>query len=370
MYAAVGQPQAVVDAAVQRLRDTGADARTAVVAAPEGCSAAEELLAIFTAFSVAETLRDAGEDVLLLIDDFTAVSSFWDEMVAMDPDPEQPEGEELDEERLVEYEGMLVSANSAQRRRFFSTTLQRAAQMNDKLGGGSLTLLAVCPAAAGAYNFRGSAAAAPKLPTADDVAKYEHLSEEQRAKLLAALQARAAEAATAAAEEDGPAARPALSRGIIEEFMSISDGQVVLRGLDEGAGWLPATEITISRLGLAATSPLLRALGLMSVRLDLQQADDGAAFSSHADEQAKEAGRADVVRAVLAQRAGEPVSPAETAALVYAVSKGALLGLAPEELERAVAAFRNADLSALEGATELTEEVNAALQAAVASAAA
>lgn len=46
---------------------------------------------------------------------------------------------------LVDYEGMLLSAAAAHRRRFFASLLQRSAKMHRRLGGGSLTLVPVLP---------------------------------------------------------------------------------------------------------------------------------------------------------------------------------------------------------------------------------
>ena len=54
-------------------------------------------------------------------------------------------------EQMVEYEGMIINALLAERRRFLGMTLQRVARLNDKLGGGSLTLLGVMYHEAGAY---------------------------------------------------------------------------------------------------------------------------------------------------------------------------------------------------------------------------
>lgn len=56
---------------------------------------------------------------------------------------ERENRERMTEEQLVEYEGTLVTATAAQRRKLFSALLQRAAKMNRKLGGGSMTLIPV-----------------------------------------------------------------------------------------------------------------------------------------------------------------------------------------------------------------------------------
>ena len=69
------------------------------------------------------------------------------------------------------------------RRRFFSSLVQRAAKAHTRLKGGSLTMLLLLP----------GVPATGEPPPAEGVARnaaagYRHLSEEQRAKLMAALQ--------------------------------------------------------------------------------------------------------------------------------------------------------------------------------------
>ena len=65
--------------------------------------------------------------------------------------------------------------------RFFSSLIQRAAKVHRRSGGGSLTMLAVLP---------GSPATGRAVSPASVVAQYKHLSEAQKQKLLAALEAR------------------------------------------------------------------------------------------------------------------------------------------------------------------------------------
>lgn len=103
---------------------------------------------------------------------------------------------EDDTSHMVELNGMLVSAAAAQRRQFLSSLIQRAAKMKPELGGGSLTLVLSLPgmpatgerALAQTRRANGSNGAEP------DMSKYQHLSEEMKAKLAAALRAKAAAA--------------------------------------------------------------------------------------------------------------------------------------------------------------------------------
>ena len=86
-----------------------------------------------------------------MLDDFTGLVGFPGEMARLSP---QLEMEDATEEEMVEYEGMIINALLAERRRFLGMTLQRVARMNDELGGGSLTLLGVMYHERGAYKGR------------------------------------------------------------------------------------------------------------------------------------------------------------------------------------------------------------------------
>jgi hypothetical protein len=127
------------------------------------------------------------------------------------------EGAESPEE-LVEYEGMLVSAAAAQRRRFISSLIQRAAKMHRRLRGGSMTMLLVTP---------GVPARGEVRRAREKIEGYRHLRPEQKAKLLAALDAKAAaDGGGGGARQLGP---QELRTEVVEELMSITDGQVVLQ---------------------------------------------------------------------------------------------------------------------------------------------
>lgn len=98
--------------------------------------------------------------------------------------------------------------------------------MHRRLRGGSLSMLLVTPG----VPARGESRAAR-----EKIAAYKHLSEAQKAKLLAAMEAK--EAKEAAGGGDGHTAGPQeLRTEVVEELMSITDGQVVLRAArDAGA---------------------------------------------------------------------------------------------------------------------------------------
>jgi hypothetical protein len=86
---------------------------------------------------------------------------------------------------MVEVNGMLVSAAAAERRRFLSALVQRAAK---RLSGGTLTvLLALRGTPASGDRTAATAGRAP--PSLD---QYKHLSEELKVKMAKALAAKAA----------------------------------------------------------------------------------------------------------------------------------------------------------------------------------
>ena len=126
---------------------------------------------------------------------------------------------------MVEYEGMIINALLAERRRFLGMTLQRVARLNDALGGGSLTLLGVMyheagrtAASARATKARGQWARHPRTETArprraipELPAGFESMPEATKAKIEATIEKRklAAESARAArAERATPRSRP------------------------------------------------------------------------------------------------------------------------------------------------------------------
>jgi hypothetical protein len=86
---------------------------------------------------------------------------------------------------MVEVNGMLVSAAAAERRRFLSALVQRAAK---RRSGGTLTLLLALPGTPAS----GERTAATRGRTPPSLDQYKHLSEELKAKMAKALAAKAA----------------------------------------------------------------------------------------------------------------------------------------------------------------------------------
>lgn len=113
---------------------------------------------------------------------------------------------------MVELNGMLVSASAAQRRQFFSALIQRASKKRRGLGGGSLTLLLALPGvpASGERTVAGAAALASGGGAPVAMENYQHLSPELKAKLAAALAAKAKQQTAAGA----PSCPPRSSHGL------------------------------------------------------------------------------------------------------------------------------------------------------------
>lgn len=222
---------------------------------------------------------------------------------------------------------MLVAASAAERRRWFSSFLQRCARLNVDNGGGSLTLLALLASPPGAYRFGSGALAAAQAER--KLASYSTLSEAQRRKLLAAL-----EATKSAALADAPPGT--ISRPVIEEFMSVSDGQVFLQPPFEGTGpWLFSPRDSVSRIGLDAAAPALRTAGSGAARLELVQADDADAFAAGSAGSPQEA--AARLRAALVQRAGAPVALSQQVIMLLALRNGVCDGVPAHDIAATMA---------------------------------
>jgi F0F1-type ATP synthase alpha subunit len=291
------------------------------------------------------------------------------------------------DEGLVEYEGMLVSGAVAQRRGFYSTLFMRAAKVHRALGGGTMTLLPLVPGrpATGARQPGAAALASASASTVESSSgtesdggstamaglspealaeRYPSLSDEQRRKLGEALARRAREAADAAQQPAAAAASSAASHElrteIVEEFISISDGQAVMDpAVASASASSPTTvssspthyalnpRLSVTRIGARAYDRALAELAPQA-RLELAQADDAALYgkasnsASQADDQL--AARAKRLAAALVQPAGAPTPLEETALLLFAVKRGYSDAVPADEMrawaERAVSFVR------------------------------
>ena len=180
--------------------------------------------------------------------------------------------------------------------------------MSEANGGGSLALLPVLKLAEAAFldgspdAVRAATAGAPdgssaaarearelasgkarrKLPSREQVLAM-NITDVQREKMLAAIDALEAEAeaanATTAADVSS-SYDSTFVRALAEELMSIADGQILLLPKRDAhrdgfaAAYRPDVRNTCSRLGEDAAVPALRSIGVSRVRLALMQAWD------------------------------------------------------------------------------------------------
>ncbi|GFR41699.1 hypothetical protein Agub_g2446, partial [Astrephomene gubernaculifera] len=269
-----------------------------------------------------------------------------------------------DEGALVEWEGMLVSGAVAQRRGFLSTFFLRAAKLSRTSGGGSLTLLPLVPGCCATGTSRRI-----------NLSKYKTLSPEQIAKLEAALRAR--QLADELASAGGAGGE--LATEVVEEFISIADGQLVLRepqgrggsrggGSESGSGscsegsggavfspasspssslspaYQPDPRLSLTRIGSRAYCPALGQLA-PQVRLQLIQAEDARRFAAAATARSTDSSstttsttdqRADAaaqrLAAALLQEPGRPVGLSEQVVTLFAVQRGYLDAVPPDQV--------------------------------------
>ena len=336
------------------LGDDGADSRcheavaphTLVLAAPRGASPGVSFLALCTSFALGEAWRDAGRDALLVVDTAQPAVAFWAAAAALVPAPEG--GATLSEADLVQLDGMLVSASAAERRRFFSSFLQRCARLNADHGGGSLTLLAVLATGQGAYAFGSGALAAAQAELSAarrKLASYATLGEAQKVKLLAALEAKVAQAQGQQAQRAGEAGCPpgTVSRPVVEEFMSVSDGQIFLHRSDaqathgtQAGWWAMSPRDSVSRIGLEAAAPALRSAGSGAARLELAQADDADSFAAGEAAAMKIQRSVARLRAALSQPPGRPAALSQQVLILLALRAGACPDTPLDELPSAL----------------------------------
>ena len=124
-YVAVGQKRSTVAQVVKVLEDTGAMAFTTVVIASASEPAALQYLAPYTGCAMAEFFRDSGRHALCIYDDLSKHAAAYRQLSLL---LRRPPGREA-------YPGDVFYLHSR--------LLERAAKLNDALGGGSLTALPI-----------------------------------------------------------------------------------------------------------------------------------------------------------------------------------------------------------------------------------
>jgi F-type H+-transporting ATPase subunit alpha len=125
IYVAVGQKRSTVAQVVKVLEDNGAMAYTTVVAATASDPAPLQFIATYAGCAMGEYFRDNGKHALVIYDDLSKHATAYRQLSLL---LRRPPGREA-------YPGDVFFLHSR--------LLERAAKLNDELGGGSLTALPI-----------------------------------------------------------------------------------------------------------------------------------------------------------------------------------------------------------------------------------
>lgn len=250
IYVAIGQKRAQVAQVVATLEQYGAMDHTVVVVASASEPAALQYIAPYAGCAMGEEFMEQGKDALIIYDDLTKHAWAYRQVSLL---LRRPPGREA-------YPGDVFYLHSR--------LLERAAQMHDDLGGGSLTALPIVETQLG------------------DIATY-----------------------------------------IPTNVISITDGQIFLEGDLFNAGIRPAMNVgvSVSRVGGDAQIKAIRQVA-GRLRLDMAQFRELAAFAqfgSDLDEatlRRLERGRR--LTEILKQPQYEPVPVAEQVIIIYAGTHG------------------------------------------------
>jgi F-type H+/Na+-transporting ATPase subunit alpha len=131
IYVAVGQKKSTVAQVVEVLRRHGAMAYTTVVAACASDPATQQYIAPYSGCAIGEYYRDKGQHALIIYDDLSKQAVAYRQVSLL---LRRPPGREA-------FPGDIFYNHSR--------LLERAAKLNDKLGGGSLTALPIIETQAG-----------------------------------------------------------------------------------------------------------------------------------------------------------------------------------------------------------------------------
>jgi F-type H+-transporting ATPase subunit alpha len=252
VYVAIGQKDSSVAAVAATLEQYGAMEWTTIVNAPASTSAALQWMAPYAGCAMGEYWMDQGKDVLVVYDDLSKHAWAYRQVSLL---LRRPPGREA-------YPGDVFYLHSR--------LLERAARLNDELGGGSLTALPLIETQAG------------------DVSAY-----------------------------------------IPTNVISITDGQIYLESDLFYAGIRPAisTGLSVSRVGGAAQTKAMNSVS-KGLRTDLAQYRDLAAFAqfgSDLDPQTRgRLERGQRATEVLKQPQNAPLSMAQEVLILYALGNGYL----------------------------------------------
>ena len=282
IYVAIGQKDSTVRANVEKLRQEGALDYTIIVSASAADPAPMLYIAPYAGVAMAEEFMFAGKDVLIVYDDLTKQAAAYRELSLL---LRRPPGREA-------YPGDVFYLHSR--------LLERAAKLNDDLGGGSITALPIIETQAG------------------DIAAY-----------------------------------------VPTNVISITDGQIFLQSDLFFSGVRPAINAgqSVSRVGGSAQIKAMKKVA-GTLRLDLasyRELESFAQFGSDLDEftaQKLERGKRTVE--ILKQDKNKPLPVENQVLIIYALTKGYLDDIPVEDITR----FEDElDQWAKSNATELLNEI-------------
>src|SRR5271156_613845 len=247
IYCAIGQKRSTIAQIVKILTDNGAMEHSIVVAASASESASMQYIAPFAACAIGEFFRDTKRHAVCFYDDLSKHAQAYREISLL---LRRPPGREA-------FPGDVFFLHSR--------LLERAAKLNDALGGGSLTALPVIETQAG------------------DISAY-----------------------------------------IPTNVISITDGQIYLEADLFNSGVRPAVNVglSVSRVGGNAQIKAMRQVA-GTLRLDLAQYRDLAAFAQFGTEQLDKATQAQLARGqrlveILKQDQYQPLPVEKQVLIIYA----------------------------------------------------
>jgi len=252
IYVAIGQKRSTVAQIVKTLEDAGAMEYTTIVAATASDPAPLQFLAPYTGCTIGEYFRDNGMHALIIYDDLSKQAVAYRQMSLL---LRRPPGREA-------YPGDVFYLHSR--------LLERAAKLNDKNGGGSLTALPIIETQAG------------------DVSAY-----------------------------------------IPTNVISITDGQIFLETELFNQGIRPAVNVglSVSRVGSAAQTKAVKKVA-GSIKLELAQYREMAAFAQFGSDldasTQRLLNRGSKLTELLKQKQYSPMSVAEQVISVFCGVKGYL----------------------------------------------
>jgi F-type H+-transporting ATPase subunit alpha len=264
IYVAIGQKQSTVAQLVDRLEKAGAMEYTIIVSASASEMAPLQFLAPYTGCTMGEWFRDNGKHALIVYDDLSKQAVAYRQMSLL---LRRPPGREA-------YPGDVFYIHSR--------LLERAAKLNDELGGGSLTALPIIETQAG------------------DVSAY-----------------------------------------IPTNVISITDGQIFLESDLFFQGVRPAINvgISVSRVGGAAQTGLIKKVS-GTLKLDLAQYREMAAFAQFASDldaaTQRQLAKGERLVELLKQAQYKPMPFEEQAMLIFAgtASEGFLMEVGVKDIGR------------------------------------